>query len=164
MNLFRPLLMCVAALLACGAAVQDVHAQKTISFQANVQPASDQTAFNILVNDQVITTDELNTLLRPGGGAVLRVTSIHALLLTGPVAIPDENDYAVILLGGLSRDGSISGFGAGTISANGGATGQINLNPGMYVSLRADQVLSLRSLIQSNRLARVHVHGYLETE
>lgn len=139
----------------------DAQAQKSISFQANVYPDSDQTAFDIRVDDQQISTNELNAMLQPEGGVVLRVTSIHALLLAGPVVVPDSSDYAVILFGRLKRSGSISGFGAGTISAQGGATAQINLDPGLYVTLRQDEVLTLRSLVQSNQLARVLIHGHL---
>lgn len=160
--LFRPprarFLLLVLALLVSGGA----QAQKTVSFLANVQPDSDQTGFNVRINDQSIPTSDLNAMLRPSGGMVLRVTSLHIVLLDA-LTLPAASDYAVVFLGALSPRGSIDGFGAGTLSTSGGATRQIQFDPGLYVSLREDQVLTLRSQVQSNQVARVEVHGFLET-
>lgn len=141
----------------------NAHAQKAISFLANVQPDSDQTAFSIKVNEQTITSAELNDMLRPGGGTTLRVTSIHGLLID-PLTIPDVSDYALVFIGAVSRRASIRGFGAGTISVSHGNTTQVNFDPGLFVNLDNDESLTLRSQTQSNQLARIEVHGFLESD
>ncbi len=137
------------------------HAQKAISFLANVQPDSDQTAFSIKVNEQTITSAELNNMLRPGGGTTLRVTSMHGLLID-PFTIPDISDYALIFIGAITPRAAVRGFGTGTISVSGGTTTQINFDPGLFVNLNNNETLTLRSQIQSNQLARIEVHGFLE--
>lgn len=140
------------------------HAQKAISFLANVQPDSDQTFFSIKLNDQTITSAALNDMLRPGGGSTLRVTSIHGLLIDSQQAVPDAFDYAVVFIGAITPRASVRGFGAGTISVSGPTTTQINFDPGLFVNLDSDETLTLRSQIQSNQLARIEVHGFLETD
>jgi len=148
-------------LVSLSLVASNAYAQKAISFLANVHPDTDQTFFNIKVNDQAIPSNTLHNMLRPGGGSVLRVTSIHGTLF-GRISAPAPTDYALIFLGAINPRFSVSGFGAGTLSVSGATTTQINFDPGLYVHLNSDQTLTLRSLIQSNQLAHIEVHGFLE--
>ncbi len=153
---FLYVLLVSLALMASNA-----YAQKAVSFLANVHPDTDQTFFSIKVNDQTITPAALNNMLRPGGGSVLRVTSIHGTLFDR-VSAPDPSDYALIFIGAITPRFAVRGFGAGTISISGATTTQINFAPGLYVNLNSNETLTLRSQTQSNQLAHMEVHGFLE--
>lgn len=150
----------LCALLVALFFIGTASASEAVSFLANVDPDSDQTVFTIQVGDQQISTAQLNNMLRPGGGSVLRITSVHGFL-SDPNIVPDATDYAVIFVGALSRFG-IRGFGAGTLSLNGAGTTQINFAPGLVASLLNNEVLTIRSQVQSNHEARIEVHGFLE--
>ncbi|GEM_PF-3692420 len=138
-----------------------VQAQEPIAFFADVIPNSDQTVFTVIVGDQQLSVPELQNLLRPGGGSVLRVTSIQALIFDPPAA-PSNSDYALVALIASSKFGDTRGFGAGTISATGGTTTQINFEPGLVIRLESSEKLTLRSFLQSNATARIELHGFLE--
>ncbi len=148
------------SLLLALLSVGHLHAAEAVSFLANVDPDSDQTVLTVQLGDQQIPTSELNDMLRPGGGSVLRITSVHGFL-TGTPQVPSTSDYAVIFVGAIMR-GGIRGFGAGTLSLNGAGTTQINFDPGLVASLLNNEYLVIRSQSQSNHEARVEVHGFLE--
>ncbi|GAB4194927.1 MAG: hypothetical protein Tsb002_26940 [Wenzhouxiangellaceae bacterium] len=157
---FQPSRLAVLWLLLAAAMTSTAYAQKPISFQTIVHPNSTQSGFNIQFVDKQISTNELNMMLQPAGGMVLRVTSIHGYL-TGMTDVPNAFDYAVIYLG-ASKRGSMRQFGAGSISLNGAGTTQINFDPGLVATLLDTETLALRSLLQSNRQARIEIHGYIE--
>jgi len=136
------------------------YADQAISFLANVAPDTSQTVFTAQLDGHQISTEQLNEMLRPGGGSVLRVTSMHGFLISS--SIPTSLDYAVIFIAALRPRDSVRGFGAGTISLNGPSTTQINFDPGLFAQLLSNESLVLRSQIQSNHLARIEVHGFLQ--
>ncbi len=152
----------LSALLLLGSSLLGASAwAQTVSFLANVDPDTSQTVFTVQIDGQQTATADLNQLLRPGGGKVLRVTSIHGFLSDGRVP-PTADDYAVIFLGALSNRNAVRGFGAGSIALDGRSTSQINFQPGLFVSLLANESLVLRSQLQSNYPARIEVHGFLK--
>lgn len=139
------------------------HGKETVSFVAVVQPHSDQTGFNLMIGNQQVPSSMLNDMLRPGGGHMLRVTSIKAHLINSQ-PMPGDSDYALVFLGAVTTRPSVRGFGAGSISVSGAATAQVNFDPGLFVQLGGNESLTVRSQLQSNETAHIEVHGYLESD
>lgn len=136
-----------------------VYADQTVSFLANVHPDTSETVFTVQLDGQQISTAQLNDMIRPDGGHIFNVTSMHGFLLSS--SIPTSSDYAVIFIGAL-KGRSVRGFGAGTISLNGPSTTQINFDPGLFAQLLSNESLVLQSQIQSNHMARIEVHGFVK--
>lgn len=128
-----------------------------VSFQANVEADSFQKVFTLVIGTKQATSEELNNLLRPAGGKVLMVTSITAFHIKPTI----ESPFSVIKLMAQTASGSTRGWGVGGLSVSGRKTTHVTYRPGMVVELVGDESLTIRSLIQSNELARVEVHGHL---
>ena len=155
------LLILLATLFAVpltNANAQQSDVQHTVSFLANIDAGQFQTVFTAVKGTQQISTEDLNNLIRPGGGNVLRIRSIHAHLLPG---IPKVGDYAAFFLGACTQRQSTRGFGAGSVAVGGTANEQVTFTPGGVASLLESESLCLRSLVQSNYTVRVEVHGVL---
>lgn len=149
----------LAALPMTKAQANDANVQRTVSFLANVDAGAFETEFTVVRGTQQITTEQLNDLIRPDGGYVLRIRSIHAHLLPG---VPEVGDYAAFFLGACNEKFSTRGFGAGSVAVGDTANEQVIFLPGVVAWLTASERLCLRSLIQSNYTVRVEVHGVLE--
>ncbi len=144
--------------LVKAANAQPSDVQRTVSFLANVDAGQLQSVFTVVQGTQQMTSAELNNYIRPDGGYVLRIRSIHAYLLRG---VPQPGDYAAFFLGACSDEFYTRGFGAGSLAVGGTRSEQVIFQPGIVASLSVSESLCLRSLIQSNYTARVEVHGIL---
>ncbi len=149
-------------LLVCWICGTAVYASTPVSFLANIDPDSSQTIFTIQVGAEQVSSNDLNSRLRPGGGSVLRVTSIHGFLSDG-LKLPADPHYALIFLGAMQPRNAIRDFGAGTLVLTGSSTSQITFDPGLLVNLLPNESLTLRSQTQSNHAAKIEVRGFLES-
>lgn len=132
--------------------------EDAVSFFANVDPDSFDTTFAaIVIGTEQATAEDLNELLRPSGGMALRVTTMKLHNFT-----PVDTSYASVFLGACTPIFSTRGFGSGPLAAGGPNTIQVNFQPGLVATLNSNESLCIRSLIQSNDLAVVGIHGFLQ--
>ena len=127
-----------------------------MSYFETVYPSSFGSVGSLVVGTNQASSEDLYEAIRPEGGKVLIVTSITAFHITPT----HETPFSVISLLGV-KDGSTRGWGQGSLSVSGLQTTQVNYDPGLVVQLTKGESLSFRSLLQSNDIARVGLHGYL---
>jgi len=144
-----------------GASNTETDPNNAVSFFAFVDPNSTQTGFFTKIGEAQVTPQALADDIRIDGDRVLRITSIQGHLF-GASLPPVETDYALAFVGACTPRSSVRAFGNGYMAFAGPSTVQVTYRPGLVVSLYDDEVLCLRSLIQSNQKVLIEVHGYLQ--
>ncbi len=141
--------------------IGEIDPDNAVTFSAIVAADSFETVLTATIGETQTTPAQLADAIRNGSGHVLRITAINGHVFSGPVP-PAATDYASAFVGACTPRLSVRGFGNGPIAFGGRGTVQVNYRPGLVASLTANEVLCLRSLVQSNQRVLIEVHGYLQ--
>ena len=135
--------------------------ENAVTFRVNIDPDSTDTAIDVTIGDNQVSSEELADAVRLSSGRVLRITSVHGYVFNTPTP-PAETDYVIAFVGACGPRLSIRSFGNGPITFSGRSTTQVNYRPGLVANLYPNERFCFRSLSQSNQRAHLEVHGYLQ--